>query len=409
MITRITIDNFKLFNQSTDFTGLRPLNILTGVNGRGKSSFLQSLVLLNQSVAKNVWTDALLLDEDDIKLGTAADVKNSKRSSDEPIIFEYEFADHSAIRYKFSAADQQSQVLPIVGIERIKDDTIRVFDFSSKGPVHNFLPAFEGEMPEADYGIADKIQFISAERIGPKLNYVKKAKYEDGVTSDAANVVAVLYNHKDDYVSNAYINALEEVLPEEAWNEERDNTIRGQVELWLTNMFGYSRIHPEFVESANSYILSFNTDDSNRKFKATNVGYGYSYVLPILVAGLVAKPGGILIVENPESHLHPQAQSMVAKFLACIAATGVQVFIETHSEHILNGFRVLIAQKHLKNEEVSVKFFDAAYDDKYYKEIPIELSGKIEDWPRKFFDQEELDINVLINANIQSDDRYLSE
>ena len=400
MIKQITVDNFKLYNQRTDFSNLRPLNILTGVNGRGKSSFLQTLVLMSQSVGENIWTNSLLLKASDLELGIAADVKNSKRSSSDTIDFEFTFDDGVIMKYSFDASHQQDQELPLSKIEWNNGDRSKVFVEPTKKPMHNFLPAFDEELSDGNWGIADKIQFISAERIGPRLRYDEKNQLQDKVKPTATNVMAVLYAHKEEIAEHAYMERLLEVLPEELWNTNMDDTIRGQVDLWLTKMFGYSRIHPEFVESVNTYTLSFSTDDSNRKFKATNVGFGYSYVLPILVAGLVAKRGGVLIVENPESHLHPQAQAIVSKFLACVAAKGVQVFIETHSEHILNGYRVLIAQKHLTNNEVSVKFFDEKYGNQYYKEVPIDATGGIEDWPSNFFDQEEKDLNVLVNAKI---------
>ena len=403
MIKKITVDNFKLYNQRTDFDHLRLLNILTGVNGRGKSSFLHTLVLMSQSVAENIWTNTLMLKASDLELGTAADVKNSKRSSSETIDFEFTFENGAILKYCFDASNQQAQELPLQKFECMNGEGEETLNMLTMGPMHNFLPAFENNLSDEEFGISNKIQFISAERIGPKLRYEEKNQLQDKVKSSATNVVAVLFAHKDEPVEQEYMDQLLEVLPEELWNADMDNTIRGQVDLWLTKMFGYSRIHPEFVESVNTYTLSFSTDDSNRKFKATNVGFGYSYVLPILVAGLVAKRGGILIVENPESHLHPQAQSMVSKFLACVAAKGVQVFIETHSEHILNAYRVLIAQKHITNNDVSVKFFDEKYGIQYYKEVPITETGGIEDWPTKFFDQEEKDLNVLVNANIPSE------
>ena len=130
-------------------------------------------------------------------------------------------------------------------------------------------------------------------------------------------------------------------------------------------------------------------------FKPTNVGFGYSYALPILIAGLTARKGTILVVENPEAHLHPSAQSMITKFLCLVANCGVQVFVETHSEHILNALRVMVVQKNVKPQDINVMYFDSGLDN-YFESITIEENGKLDHWPVNFFDQAEKDLNVLL-------------
>lgn len=93
--------------------------------------------------------------------------------------------------------------------------------------------------------------------------------------------------------------------------------------------------------------------------KPANVGFGYTYILPIIVSGLIAQKGQILIVENPEAHLHPKAQSEIAKFLALVASCGVQIYIESHSEHILNGLRIstLIDSIDITKDDVQIFYF----------------------------------------------------
>jgi len=76
--------------------------------------------------------------------------------------------------------------------------------------------------------------------------------------------------------------------------------------------------------------------------RPTNVGFGITYAFPIVVAVLSAKTGDTLLVENPEAHLHPGGQFKIGRMLALTAAGGVQVFVETHSEHVLNGARIAV-------------------------------------------------------------------
>lgn len=135
------------------------------------------------------------------------------------------------------------------------------------------------------------------------------------------------------------------------------------------------------------------------KLKPENVGFGYSYILPILLAGMIANKNHTLIIENPEAHLHPKAQHRLTEFLARVAACGVQIFVESHSEHILNGLRVAIAQKDkaigLKNTDVSVLYFSEHAENKHFIPIQIDEDGGIDTWPDDFFDQTDKDFKAL--------------
>ncbi len=86
---------------------------------------------------------------------------------------------------------------------------------------------------------------------------------------------------------------------------------------------------------------------------------------------------------------------MITKFLGLVANCGVQVFIETHSEHILNALRVMVVQNNMKAQDIKVMYFDRALED-YYETITIEENGMLDHWPANFFDQAERDLNVLL-------------
>lgn len=104
--------------------------------------------------------------------------------------------------------------------------------------------------------------------------------------------------------------------------------------------------------------FGFENNNSSRKFESYNVGFGYSYILSIIVSALIAKEGNILIIENPEAHLHPKAQLNLSYLLAKLTGNGVQVFIETHSEHIVNGFRIAALKDgfSLNNKDLNIFF-----------------------------------------------------
>lgn len=128
-------------------------------------------------------------------------------------------------------------------------------------------------------------------------------------------------------------------------------------------------------------------------------GFGLTYSLPILVAGLLVKPGSILIVENPEAHLHPQGQSQIAQFLARVAASGVYVVVETHSDHIINGTRLSCADREhpLQSDDVIIHYFDRDNEGAPSVEaIRVNSRGNLSKWPVGFFDQFERDLAEIL-------------
>jgi predicted ATPase len=128
----------------------------------------------------------------------------------------------------------------------------------------------------------------------------------------------------------------------------------------------------------------------------TNTGFGVSYCLPVIVAGLIAPSDGLLIVDSPEAHLHPAAQSAIGGFLATVAASGVQVIVETHSDHVLNGIRrATSAEGILHHSLIRVLFFDASPEP---RQLTISEYGAVSDWPVGFFDQLEADLGEITRS-----------
>ena len=131
---------------------------------------------------------------------------------------------------------------------------------------------------------------------------------------------------------------------------------------------------------------------------ATNVGFGITYALPILVSGLTVPEGGMLLVENPEAHLHAKAQSNMGYFLARMAAAGVRVIIETHSEHIVNGIRRMIVEgkSEMSQKDMTIYFFVNTNEKKNIIEITTVEIGNLSEFPVDFFDQVRQDMAELM-------------
>jgi predicted ATPase len=122
------------------------------------------------------------------------------------------------------------------------------------------------------------------------------------------------------------------------------------------------------------------------KFRATNVGFGLSYSLPIVVACLSALPNSLILIENPEAHLHPEGQLAMGELIARVAASGVQLIVETHSDHVLNGIRLAVKNGSLRETDAVFHFFrrnDSGSPDIISPKISKD--GMLSEWPEGFF------------------------
>ena len=383
MIRKLTIQNFKLYDQRSTFDDLKAINVLTGINGRGKSTLLHTLLLPAQSLLESQWNDKLVLNGQYVELGNAVDVRNEKNSRTQPIVFEFE-NEGGRLSLQFDANSDTAQKLPLMSVNGQKyTHEQKLQNFTSEGSdtvLQHMLP-----------GIA----YIAAERRGPKLNYAPAPEHGQ---MDAMGEYApsLLSQHKDDTFEEEMLSGIGDIFPEIGIDDIADRSMGGLVNFWLSQMFGPTEAESRYVEEANVYVLMLRTALKEKTSKPTNVGFGYSYVLPILVAGLTLREGATLVLENPEAHLHPKAQSVLGKFLAWTATyRGIQLFVETHSEHIVNSFRVLIAQDVIVPSDLNILFFDEHYEQ-YATRIPVDEKGHIDEWPEYFFDQEERDLDIIV-------------
>lgn len=365
MIDHISLTNFKLFKEKTEFDGLKKINLLTGVNGRGKSSFLQSMLLIKQSLDMASGVDKLFLNGDYVKLGNALDVKNSELSRDDNLILSFTSGPQTTV-LSYDVDENDNQIL-------------KLLKSADEGSIKTIL---------------NRVQYVSAERIGPRLLYEKRSSgFEVGPKGEYAVDVLAKATIEAKTVSEEFTERVARLFAIET--EDVDRGVSEQVEFWMSKMFGETLVDVKPLDDANIDVMKFSVYNA-KDSKPTNVGFGFSYAFPILVAGLTASEKDILIIENPEAHLHPSAQSIIAKFLAMVATQGVQIFVESHSEHILNALRVLVKQEYISSKDINVMFFDESYD-RHYKSLEINSKGKMPEWPDGFFDQADKDLNILLD------------
>ncbi|MBN2137805.1 MAG: DUF3696 domain-containing protein [Sedimentisphaerales bacterium] len=147
--------------------------------------------------------------------------------------------------------------------------------------------------------------------------------------------------------------------------------------------------------------LTVAIDGSKRQNDLTHVGVGVSQVLPILVASLLAEPDTTLIFEQPELHLHPKVQTLLADLFLSMTQLGKQCIIETHSEYLINRIRFRAAAALKSNpwiDAVKVYFVEKENQHSYFREININEYGAILDWPKGFFDQSQSEAEAILSA-----------
>jgi predicted ATPase len=121
----------------------------------------------------------------------------------------------------------------------------------------------------------------------------------------------------------------------------------------------------------------------------TNVGVGVSQLLPVLLSCLLAEPGSLVLLEQPELHLHPAAQQLLGDFLLACARSGRQLIVETHSEHLIGRLRLHAAEDETDETVNLFKIVFSELEDGQTKATTVEANryGGIDEWPRGFFDQ----------------------
>ena len=175
--------------------------------------------------------------------------------------------------------------------------------------------------------------------------------------------------------------------------ETGGNSLLEQTKSWLDRIApGVSPkilLNPQVRTSELRYEFIEGKTKTN-SYRSVNVGFGITYVLPLIVAILSAKPGDILVLENPEAHIHPSGQRMLGELIALAGNGGVQVIVETHSDHILNGIRIAVKKKEIAKERVQLAFFYKDTSDEYrhkYVTPQIQDDGRLDIWPEFFFDE----------------------
>ena len=323
MINNLHIERFMDIENET--FGLKSLTVITGVNSAGKSAVIQAILAI---------------------LKKADDRGNF-------LLKQFDFGFNSAI-CKYDAYDNF-----LIAMDT--DDGNIVLSVNAER--EDLKPR------ELMIGIEKNVFYLSANRKGYDSMELKADIYSVGVQGEY--LFGALYNDKDKPIAL------------DLGNGEEQSTLGSQVDFWLKEILGMKfKLHAE--EKNSNIIMSYDVDEL-RGLMPNQLGTAVSYLAKVIIMCLRAKPGDLLMIENPEVHLHPKAQAKLGEFLTIIVNAGVHLIVETHSEHIINKIQYMIFSKKLDTEKLAIYYKGNSREA--FEQVVIDENGRYSvDFPEGFFD-----------------------
>ena len=352
LVDAATMEGFKCFDELR--LELGQLTLVTGFNGGGKSTALQPLLLIAQALRLNA-VNTLPLNGPLVRLGTAGDI--TPMLSERPMLLKVEGPDGSlSFRPIIQAGDR---VLPLSA--------------PSDRPALHVIRALSA------------LSFLGAIRMGAE------DAFPIPETTDMPDV-----GQDGRYAPFWYDRFVDEDISEAKHFPGAPATFRKQLDAWLGSLFPGAEANVQNAVALSQMNLQFRLSALGSWRRPSNIGYGLTYAFPILVALLAALPGQIIVIDSPEAHLHPSAQSQMGRILATFAKGGVQIVVETHSDHLLNGVRLAMREGVLQPDDLRIHFFKGPDGrDHGVTMLGTGTGGEIYEWPEGFFDQGEKDLSRL--------------
>lgn len=367
MIESIEIKNFKSIKEK--YFNLKNLNVLLGLNGQGKSSFIQSLLLLRQS--DELEKGILRLNGDLINIGTSRDAL-----------------------YEYNKSNMEFNIYFSNTYHNLTFDYVQGSDIFTIKELSHYM----GIINEEEGLFGNNFQYLNANRIEPTSTHKRSysnAFIQRNIGSKGEYTVDFLQiNGGEPIAFNNCIHPKTTITITNKGKKVKVKNLIHQVNLWLGEISPEVNVKTEHITSdIVELAFEFNqpTYGETNAFKPENVGFGISYALHVVTALLAAKKGALIIIENPESHIHPRGQAELGKLIALVAQNDVQIIIETHSDHIVNGIRVGIKDEPTLKDKTTLFYFKKLVEEQEQfssiTDIRIDKNGTLSDEPDGLLDE----------------------
>lgn len=405
-ITSLTVKGFKSLAEPQTIE-VRPLTILAGANSSGKSSALQPLLLLKQTLEATYDPGPLLLDGPHVRFTSAEQLL--ARTGKQRLTREFEVA---------IAVDEQEEPLNLL-FRRNGEGIEIVRMISGELILEPGIPSKRLQLViDSLFGIGSALRWkvvrdrcflvasgYQGETLMARLlpagnlaNYLGSIIHVSGLRGNPAR------SYPTSAVGEFFLGPFDPYVASIIASWQRAGEARLQKlgehikRLGLTWGVRARSIDATQVELLVGRLAERGRSGREDLVNIADVGFGVSQVLPVLVALLVAKPGQLVYLEQPEIHLHPRAQEALASVLAEAAGRGVRVVAETHSSILLLAIQTLVANGELSPKEVKLHWFrrDARGATKVDSADLDEL-GAYGGWPEDFG-----------SVSSEADHRYLS-
>ncbi len=408
MITELSAHNFKSW-QDTGKLQFAPLTGFFGANNSGKTSILQLLLLLKQTVMEENLNfplnfrvpnnslvnlgdfDTVIHRHDPVlKLGISVSWKLHRKitirgnsidflSLSTSIVKKY--SDMMLEHFHYTACEHNLAIRWTDLGYRLRNNTIDVKPFrcygvvNPTGPLEEFLP-----LREAFEDLFDHLHYLGPRRDDPRHDYSWRVSHPKDIGRYGEDMISALLSSR-----------------------VRQLSIEEQILKWLQRL-----------DLIDSYALN-PTSNTNQDYEflvkqykdgpevgLTDVGFGVSQVLPLIAQCYYAPEGSILILEQPEAHLHPKAQSELADVLIDVVKNrNVQIILESHSEHLLLRLMRRIAEEEILADQTAFHFCQIEDGNSKAEQLKVDEYGNISNWPKDFFGDEIGDLVEKTKAEMQ--------
>ena len=445
----ISIENFKSIKKLNSFE-IRPFNILSGVNSSGKSSFVQLLLLLKQTIDLDSSNKLFYLDGELYKVSKFRDLiydhdfnnnlkialEFSKAEFDKidnlstvpalnalgdfkcVIEIQYAFKEdkelisHFSISFNFGE-DEPSRYISfdlnsdgdylvdtktgIFGHELINISKIKYIHYSSIYPLYCKSEDEKKTFVDIDdikliiNSFFNNLSYIGPFREPPKDEYSVSRNLKN-VDKTGSNIAQILENYADESIVFHEIEELKGVLKRKSVKKKLSQAVK----YWMCDFFNIADDIKARKDGEIYKIVLINKSGLATSIK--HVGFGISQLLPIVVEGLIMPNNGTLIVEQPEIHLHPKIQSLLFDFLYGLTLQGKTIIVETHSSHFITRMRRRIAEDETNkmDDQINLTFIE----NEIFRTIELDDFGTLDYYPEDFIEPSNEELKAIVHAQM---------
>ncbi len=405
MITHIRMKNFKSW-QDSGTVKLAPLTGFFGTNSSGKSSLLQMLLLLKQTIGRN---EVIFFGDENslVNLGNFRELIHGHQPNSElyfgiscklshsfPDLFRtpfqtMHFAFDTVIREnEGNLITERFQYISLSSDTKIAWENNSLFNgiqnltsifiqncyglpsSENSSDIPKALTAFSSTFEE----LFSHVYYLGPTRVQPQRQYHWAKTHPENIGKNGEEMIDALLSARVRQLKTS--------------KKEKGGTIEERISSWLRDMdLAYSfSLEPTGTLDDNDYIVRIQKSPNSAQVTLADMGHGLADLLPLLVHCYYVPEGSTLILEQPGVHLHPLAQAQLADlFLDVIAERNLQILVESHSEHLLTRLQRRIAEKQVTKDQIALYFCRNNDGTSTIEPLEVKESGEIKNWPENFF------------------------